>query len=323
MQLGFLLLLIVTVGGTVGYMLYGWTLVEAAYQTVTTISTVGFEEVRPIDTTSERVFTISLILVGVGTALYTLTVMLEVLLEGRVNDLFGRRRMQRRIDELSGHVVVCGWGRVGRTVAEFVSAQGRGVVVVEQDPDRVGAISVPVVEGDATEDAVLRMAGVDRCGVIVAALNTDAENLYVTITARSLAPHVFIVARARQEHAETRLLQAGANRVVNPQRIGGSRMGAFAVQPNVAEFLDVIMHEGTVEIRMEEAVVGERSTLAGATLRDAQLRERTGALVLALRDQGGEFLSNPPPDTVIHPGQVLIVIGRPTQLREVAAVAAG
>jgi voltage-gated potassium channel len=178
-----------------------------------------------------------------------------------------------------------------------------------------------VVQGDATMDEVLKEAGIDRARVLVTALNTDAANLFVTLTARSLRPDLFIVARARLESSEAKLTQAGADRVVNPQGIGGARMAAFVLQPHVAEFLDVVMHDGSLEFRLEEIPLPDQSPLAGKSLRDAHIRDSTGALILALRDATGEFTTNPPPETELCAGQILIAIGTDTQLRALAAAA--
>lgn len=314
---GILAVVTVILVGTTGYLVMGRTFIEALYQTIITISTVGFREVGEFGT-AERVFTIGLILVGVGATLYTFTVLLETIIEGRLADLFGRRRMDRRIAEMRGHVIVCGWGRVGRAIASALAKAGRDLVVIDQDGRRLEASPHAYVQGDATDDSVLRAAGVERAGVLIAALNTDADNLYTTMTGRALAPDVFIVARARQESAELRLHQGGANRVVNPQRIGGDRMAAFALQPHVAEFLDVVMHDVDLEFRLSEVRVEPGSSLAGQTLRSAQIRDRTGAMVLALREPGGQFHTNPSPDTTVLPGHVLIAIGTPEQLGALA-----
>lgn len=318
-QLGVGSVLGVLLVGTVGYSALGFGTLEALYQTVTTVSTVGFREVRPLSSTGQ-VFTIVLILVGVGATLYTFSLLLETLVEGRLTDLFWRRRMERRIEDLSGHVIVCGWGRVGRATAHAV-ARHRELVVIDTEPHRLAGVPYLAVQGDATDDSVLRSAGVERAEVVIVALSTDADNLYATLTCRTMNPETFIVARARQDHAEPRLLQAGANRVVNPQQIGGRRMAAFAVQPNVAEFLDVVMHDANLEFRLEEVVVVEGSALAGQSLRDAQLRETTGAMVLAMRMTDASFHTNPSPDTPVEPGQVLIAIGTPAQLEALADAA--
>ena len=231
--------------------------------------------------------------------------------------------MDRQIGRMSGHVIVCGFGRVGRNLAHYLAGTDQEVVVIENDPARAAAAreSTPVVPGDATSDEVLREAGIDRARVLVTALNTDADNLFVTLTARSLREDLFIVARARVESSEAKLAQAGADRVVNPQRIGGARMAAFVLQPHVVEFLDVVMHDGSLEFRLEEVPVPQGSPLAGRSLREAQIRDSTGALVLALLDGEGEFTTNPPPETVLRAGQILIAIGTAGQLEALADAA--
>jgi len=188
------------------------------------------------------------------------------------------------------------------------------MVVVDLLPERLPPAPALAVQGDATDDAVLRTAGIGRAGVLVTALAADPENLYVTLTARSLCPDLFIVARAYADSSVDKLLQAGANRVVNPANIGGARMAAFALQPHVAEFVDVVMHDGSLEFRLEEVSVPQGSPLDGRTLRDARIRDRTGALVLAMRNEAGEFMTNPSPDVEITAGHILIAIGTGSQL---------
>ena len=178
---------------------------------------------------------------------------------------------------MSGHVVVCGWGRVGREVARFLAAAGRRVVVIDRDAARAWTeIPYPWVSGDVTDDETLLQAGVERATTLVAALDTDADNLYVTLAVRSMRPEMQIIARARNESSEPKLLRAGANRVVNPQQLGGDRMAAFVTQPHVVDFVDVVMHDGTLEFRLEELSVPAGSPLTGNTLHSVQLHDRTG-----------------------------------------------
>jgi voltage-gated potassium channel len=317
LRLAVALLASVFVVGTVGYVVLGFGWLDAAYQTVTTVATVGFREVHPLDTAG-KVFTIVLILVGVGTALYTFSVVLEMLLEGHLTELFGRRRMDRRIAAMRGHVILCGWGRVGRAIGDELAAAGTDMVVIDIDPVRFAETDVASIVGDATEDRVLEQAGLGRARALVAALSNDAANLFVTLSARALRPDLFIVARARVEETEEKLRRAGADRVVNPQNIGGARIAAFVLQPNVTEFLDVVMHDRGLQFRLEELSVPQRSSIAGQSIRDAHLRDRTGALVLALRGEDGAFLTNPSPDTTIRAGEVLIAIGTPGELDALA-----
>jgi voltage-gated potassium channel len=222
--------------------------------------------------------------------------------------------MERSIASVRDHVIVCGWGRVGRAIAGEVVEAGRPLVVVEQDEARLVDIAHPAVIGDATEDAILRRAGIERASALVAAVDSDADNSFIALSARAMRPDLFIVARSRGIDAEDKLRRAGADRVVNPQNIGGSRMAAFVLRPHVAEFLDVVMHERTLEFRLEEVAVTEASPIAGHTLRDSHLRDRTGALVLALRHPDGTFQTNPTPEVEIRPGHVIIAIGTATEL---------
>jgi voltage-gated potassium channel len=315
--IGLGLLALVLVIGTVGYVALGFTVLDAVYQTVAVVTTVGFR--HPL-TAGGKVFTIGLVLTGVGTALYTLTVLLEAVVEGHVRELFEQRRMERKIQRMESHVIICGWGRVGRAIARAVSNAGHTVVVVDRDEKRLAEVPYPTVMGDVTDDAVLEEAGIARARVLVAALNTDADNLYVTVSGKALRPDLFIIARARTESSEPKLTRAGADRVVNPQRLGGERMAAFAMQPHVAEFVDVVMHDGSLEFRLEEFAVGPTSPLAGKTLRQTQIRDTTGALVLAVRHQSGDFTTNPVPETTIAEGDILIAIGTSDQLAQLQAL---
>lgn len=298
----------VAVVGTIGYMLFGLNFTDAVYQTVTTMTTVGFRELQEF-TPLEKWFTIFIIVTGVSTVLYTFTLAVQLVVEGQLRDFVGRRLMDREISKMSGHTVVCGWGRVGRAVADDLIAAGKPVVVVDIDGDRVANVPYPTVVGDATLDSILRAAGIERAQALVAALEGDAENLFVTLSARAIVPDLFIVARARQDESVPKLANAGADRVVNPQELGAARMASFVARPNVAEFIDVVMHERSLEFRMQEFEVPDGSALAGVTLRDADLRKRAGVLVLALRLVDGTFTTNPDPDTVIEPHQVLIAVG--------------
>ena len=319
-QFALLAVLAVVTAGSTGYVVLGFSPLDAVYQTVTTISTVGFREIHPLSTAG-KIFTIALIIAGVGTALYAFSVVLESLVEGHLRQHFERRRMQRDIDRMSGHTIVCGWGRVGRAVAGYLAGQGAAVVVADIDPQRMADVTCPMVTGDVTDDEVLRKAGIMRARALVAAINTDAENVYVTLSARSLRPDLIIIARARTEASEPKLLRAGATRVVNPQRIGGQRIAAAAVQPNVVAFLDVVMHDGSLEFRLEEIPVRAGSRLAGRTLQEANVGETTGALVLALRGHDGTFLTNPPMQTPVSAGYVLIAIGTQHQLSALQSAA--
>jgi len=320
LQRAIAMVIAVGIAGTIGYWLFGMSLTDAAYQTVTTVTTVGFRELQEFNNL-EQWFTIVIIITGVSTVLYTFTLAVQVVVEGQLRDFVGRRLMDREINKLTGHTVVCGWGRVGRAVADDLINTGHSVVVVDSDADRVADVSYPTVVGDATLDSTLRTAGIERASALIAALEGDAENLFVTLSARAIVPGLFIVARARQDESVPKLANAGADRVVNPQELGAARMASFVARPHVAEFVDVVMHERSLEFRMQEYDVPDGSPLAGATLRDADLRRRSGVLVLALRRVDGSFTTNPDPDIVIEPHQVLIAVGNDDDFRRLNEIA--
>jgi voltage-gated potassium channel len=304
----------VLVVGTIGYLLFGLSLTDAVYQTVTTVSTVGFRELHEFSTL-EKWFTIGIIILGASTVLYTFTLSVQVVVDGELREFLGRRFMNREISKLSGHTIVCGWGRVGRAVADDLHVAGVDVVVVDVDADRIANLPYPTVVGDATLDSTLRTAGLERARALIAALEGDAENLFVTLSARAIVPDLFIVARARQDESVPKLANAGADRVVNPQELGAARMASFVARPNVAEFVDVVMHERSLEFRMQEFEVTDSSPLAGKTLREANLRKLTGVLVLAVRLTDGSFTTNPDPGMIIEHKQVLIAVGTADDLQ--------
>jgi len=303
----------VIVAGTVGYIILGFGVLDALYQTVTTVTTVGFREVNPL-TAAGQLFTITLILLGVGIALYAFGVVLEALIEGHARQRMGRWRMDRQISRMTGHIIICGCGRVGSACVQYFSSLGKPFVVVDRDPAQLRGLDHPTVLGDVTDDRILEAAGIARASALITALDTDAANVYVTLSSRALGPDLVIIARARTEGSKAKLLRAGANRAVNPQMIGGRRMAAFALQPHVSEFLDVVMHDETLDYRIEEVEIASTSPLVGRSLGDVALRESTGALLLAIRSAGGRFIANPTHDSRLEPQTILIVLGTSTQL---------
>lgn len=311
----------VTIFGTVGYLLLGFTLLEALYQTVTTVATVGFGEVRPLSAAGQ-VFTMVLIILGVGTVLYNLGVILEAITEGHLRVYLERQRMDKHIAALNGHVIICGFGRVGRAAAEFLVASGHPVVVVDSDPGRLKQLGHGLTHhlcGDVTDDAVLRDAGIERARALIAALDTDTDTVYVTLSARAIRPELVIISRARTAEAKAKMLLAGASRAINPQRIGGRRMAAFAFQPDVAEFLDVVLHDEDLDFRIQQVRVHDGSRLVGHSLGELRVEESTGALLLAVRRGAGQpFEPHPPPTMVVPAGAVLIAFGTSAELDELS-----
>ncbi|MDE3081889.1 MAG: potassium channel protein [Acidobacteriota bacterium] len=312
---------LVLIIGTAGYLALGFSLLDAIFQTVSTITTVGFSSPHPLGA-GDKAFTMILILGGVGTTLYAFSAVLELLVDGHMRSRVRRRRVEREIQHMNGHVIVCGWGRVGSEVARFLVNAGRDVVVVDRDPDRLGDVPYATVLGDVTDDDVLRRAGIDRAATLVAALDTDADNLYLTVAGKSLRSDLQIIARARSQSSELKLTRAGADRVVNPQQLGGDRMASFVTQPHVVDFVDVVMHDGSLLFRLGETRLASESALAGKSLRSAHVRDETGALVLAIRRPDGSFVTNPTPEEALLAGDVLISVGTDDQLRALERFAA-
>lgn len=321
LQVAVALLLVVIVTGSVGYVVLGFGVLDAVYQTVTTVTTVGFREVQPLSAVG-KVFTIALVLAGVGTALYTFGVALEAIVEGHLMHHLEARRMERAISRMHGQVVICGWGRVGRACASHLGGTGQEVVVVDRDPVRLADVTYPSVLGDISDDEVLRKAGILNARALVAALDTDADNVYVALSARALRPDLVIIARARSEESTAKLLRAGADRVVNPQLIGGRRMAAFALQPHVAEFLDVVMHDESVDYDIEQVEIAAASPVCGRTVGEADIAGRTGVAILALRPGSrADFLPDPRPDVRLDERTILIAVGTPAQLEALRTLA--
>ncbi len=312
------LLLILTVG-VIGYRILGLDLFDAFYQTTITVTTVGFAEVGPADEIDRtyRAFTLFLVFFGVGGVLYTLGMIMEAFLEGSLTDDRRQHKEQRVIEHMHGHVVVAGAGRVGSAITEYAVRHDSEVVVIDRErPEHIG---VPVVVGEATDEDSLHRAGITRARTLIAALNSDADNVYVTLTARALNPDLFIVVRTNRQADEPKFRRAGADRVVNPHEIGGSRMGAVAMHPNVAEFMDEVLHDETHDVALEEVTVSYDSQVVGSTAGDMLESLSQRPLLVAIRDPESQYLSNPPPETIIRPGHVLIILGSSQEIATLAS----
>ena len=309
----------VLVAGTVGYTLLGLGAVDAAYQTIVTVSTVGFREIADGDPdTTWKAFTSVLILFGTGSMLYGATSVIESIVEGRLSGQFRRYRMQRSIDDLSGHLIVCGTGRVGQAITEFVRSVGQEVVVVDRDETRLPDEDVLHVAGDATSDDVLRRAGIERATTLVSALRTSVDNLYVTLSSRKINPDLFIVSRADDSESMAKMLQVGADRAVNPYEIAGSRMASLATQPNVADFVDVVVHDGSFEAKLREFQLPDGSDFVGQTIDALAIRQKTGAVVLSVRDRSERFHTDDVTSRPFADGDVIVAIGSDAALDRLA-----
>jgi voltage-gated potassium channel len=300
--------------GVAGYMiLEGWRFLDALYMTVITLTTVGFREVRPLDD-SGRIFTLTLIAIGVGLVLITVTVIAQWILEGRWGERTRRYRMQRRIDGMSEHFIVCAYGRVGRAVARELEAEGASFVVIDPDEgltERMTSDGVAFMIDDPSHETVLRRAGVDRARGLVCAVDSDATNVYITLVARAVSPDLFIVARASEPGSDQRLLHAGANRVVSPFVSSGRHMALVAMRPRVDDVLELETTDAA-SMKLEEVRVEPGSPLDGKTVGEAM----GSTPVLAVRHAGGQIAPNPPSELQLRQGDLVLLLGE----EELAAV---
>jgi voltage-gated potassium channel len=319
------LLTLVTVGGAAGYMMIeGASLGDALFMTVITISTVGFAEVFPLSTAG-RILTTVIIILGIGAALYTAATALEIGIERVLaRETRRRRRIIKQIGRLHNHVILCGFGRVGRNVWEALDREGIPVVVIEASPETAAAgrdLGALITEGDATRNEALTEAGIDRARALIACIREDSDNLVTVLSAKSRRPDLPVIARATELEAEEKLRLAGADRVVSPQVVGAQRLAALATEPSLDEFVDVFLHGRLVELRIEGIEISSTSPLVGKLLMESAIRQESGAQVLAIETPTGELKLNPSADIRLAEGQTLIVIGTEAQLERLRTFA--
>jgi len=298
--------------GTVGFtLLEEWSLVDSLYMSIITISTVGFGEVQPLHPAG-RMFASFIIVAGIGTAVYTFTGLGQLVLEGELANLLGRRKMMNELVKLKDHYIVCGFGRVGAVVAEGLRDEGIAMCVVEKDE----ALEADLREhgyvcciGDSTDEETLVSAGIERARALLALLPSDADNVYLAITARELNPRIQIIARASDEKAEVRLKRSGADKVVAPYKIAGARVLQAAVQPTVLEFMDLVTGQQHLTLRMEEVRVGQTSPIRDKTIAEGEIRRTCGVIIVAVKTAAGEMLFNPDPGVRISADDTLVALG--------------
>ena len=303
--------------GIASYMhVEGWSFFDSLYQVVITLSTVGYQEVYPLSRQG-RIVTMLLIVSGVGSFAYLVGTFTQVLVEGRLQKFLGRRRMQKIIDGLAGHVIICGYGRIGSIVSRELAAENVSSVVIESNPEVVRLLSeqsVPFVEGDATDDEILLAAGLLRAKTLVAALSQESANVYVTLTARQLNPGIRIVARADAQGHIQRLTRAGADQVLVPHLYGGVRMAQSVLRPTVTTFLELAGPGGDIDLQMEELQVTETSDIVDKNLIEARIRPRFNLIVIAVKKASGEMIFNPQPQSVLEAGDTMILVGKKDNL---------
>lgn len=313
-----LLLVAIVFIGTAGYMVFeGWGFLDAFYMTIISITTAGYNEVRPLDT-SGRLWTMLVLVSGIGILFYSIVAFVELAVEGTVQRYLGRRRMDARINKLRDHYVLCGYGRVGRQVAEELVEEGVSFVVVEKDTknaEECAERGCLELLGDASEDEVLEAANVRRAKALITALDSDAANVFITLSARKMNPDLFIVSRADSDESAVKLEIAGADRTLSPYSVGGRRLASLATRPSVVDFLDVVSRGNhDIEFRLEEFSIDEGSMLAGRTIGEVDVFGRSGARILAIIREGREFTTNPTAEDQISSGDILILLGTPEQI---------
>ncbi len=310
--------------GTVGYhFLEGWSYFDGFYMVVTTLTTVGYGEVHPLSFQG-RVFTIFVLISGVTLVLLTIGGLTHALLESELQSFFGRRRMDRQISHLSGHYILCGAGRVGRSVARELASKGAAFVVIDQNEAKFAQCDPGwlTMNGDATKEETLRLARIDTAGGLVAAATTDATNLYVVLTARTLNPKLRIIARASEEDAAKHLRTAGADSVVSPYHFAGQRIAYTFLRPNVINFLDSATINLGMDLEIDEFNVSASSRLAGQALGTSGIRQQSGVIILAIK-RDGKMHFNPSPEDCLEAGDSLIAMGHTDGLKMLGQNAAG
>ena len=323
-QLSVALLAFVITGGTIGYVVIeGWSVWDAFYMTIISVTTAGYKEVHPMSRAGEA-FTSALLVGGVATALYTFTTFMARVVEGDLHGRWLSRRRERMLDELEQHFVICGFGRIGRIIAGEFARQNVPFVVIERNHERVQEaleLGYLAVEADASNEVVLRRVRINAARGFIAAVSTDAENVYAVLSARLLNPRLFIIGRAETDDAKSKLQKAGADRVISPYNIGGLQIAQTALRPAVVDFVQIATGSDNLELNMEQVRIGESAELAGKSLIDAALRQRFGVVVVAIQRADGKMEFNPEPETPMQPGDHLVVLGRTENLRELAAAA--
>jgi len=301
----------------------GWSFMDSLYMVVITLSTVGFQEVYPLSDHG-RLFTMLLILLGVGNFAFLVGSFTQILVEGRLQAMWGRHKVQKTIDKLNNHVIICGFGRIGSIVAREINVnETMQAVVLEKDPEVALDIEDKghlYIIGDATSDEILERAGIKRARALMAALSNEAANVYVALTARQLNPKLYIVARADSEQHIPRLRMAGADRVMMPHTLGGMRMAQSVLRPTVTSFLEMAIMGEDFDLQLEEVEISPSSELVGKDLIESQIRPRFNIIVIAIKKPDGQMTFNPVPQEVLKAGDTLIVVGKGESCKQLRAI---
>ena len=320
-----ILLCVVVIIGTVGYIvIQKWNLLDSLYMTIITIGTVGFHEVRDLSF-SGRIFTIGLIIFGIGIGSYTLANLSAFIIEGHIQNIFRGRKMEKQISQIADHIIVCGYGNTGiETVDELIKSK-KSFVVIENNLQKVEELKRDgflVLHGDATDDEFLERAGVDRADGLIASLSNDADNVYVVLTAKGMNPKLRIVARAIDQLSCKKLIRAGADKVVSPYSIAGRRMARLLLNPGIVDFLEVMIQSEELELKIEEVKLHKNSRLENKLLKESNIKAETdGASVIGINKKGKKIVVNPPGNTVLEDEDILFVLGNDSQIDKLKRLA--
>ena len=322
-RIAFILLFCIIAFGTIGYRIFeGMPFFDAFYMTLITISTVGFSEIKPLSI-SGRIITILIISTGITTMAYTIGTLLRMFIEGELGRIFGRKKLERNISAMQGHFIICGYGRIGSIICMELQAESIPFIIIEEDPaknEELEKHGYLYINMDATSEEALTKAGIMSAKGIVTAVRSDAHNVFITLTAKGLRPDIFVLSRASDVKNEAKLIKAGASRVVSPYLLGGRRMAEVLKRPTVVDFIDIAMANRKLGLAMEEARVGERSSLVGKNLIDSHLRQNYGVIIVAIKKTSGEMIYNPLPSEKLDAGDVIVVIGKKEDLKRMSEI---
>ncbi len=314
---GIIIALCIVLFGTVGYILIeSWEFLDALYMTIITISTVGFSEVHHISKAG-RLFTIVLVFFGVGFTLYIAAAVVQFMVEGRIRIILGRRRLEKKIDRMKNHYIVCGYGRIGRVLCKNLKRKPLDLVVVEKNPELTSVMDadgVLYISGDAADEENLIRAGIKRAKGLVAVLASDADNVFLVLTARQLDPDLLIIARASQEESKSKLRAAGANTVESPYDMGAASMAHRIIRPTVTSFLALAFAHKRKDIQMEEIPVSASSELVNVMFKDTGIRQKYNLIIIAIKKQDNSMLFNPSFEATIEVGDTVIAVGEEVNL---------
>ena len=317
LKISFIVLGLLVTAGTGGYMaIEGWGLLDALYMTIITLGTVGFREVHELSAIG-KIFTMSLIVIGVSVLGYIVGSLAQIMFEGQIQRMIGRKKVEKKIMSLEGHYIICGYGRIGALICKEFAAKPIPFVVIEKYPEaheKLHNEEYLHIRGDATEDDTLLRAGIKKAKGLISVVTSDTENVYITLTARGLKPDLYILARSGEESSEIKLQRAGANKVISPYVIGGSRMAQAILRPNVVDFIEIATGREHLELQMEEIIIPANSSFIGENLVSSGFRKETGVIIIGIKKHSGRMVFNPDSHTKLEGHDTLIVLGHPAAI---------